>query len=111
MHMLVEDGMLDMYSKAVAVNVKTVTEQGDFAAGDDKGMGTPADSATAVAKATLELFERTGGSGLATPVTATTTVPATGVFAMGDTAKASMMTYDMIFEPRTLAWVMTSCRG
>ena len=101
MHMLVEDGQLDMYSKAVKTDVESVTNQNGFAAGDDKGMGTPADSASAVAKATLELFERADGSGLATPLTAAPT-GVTGMFAMGDTAKSSMMTYDMIFETQDI---------
>ncbi len=97
MHTLVEDGMLEMYSMAVKTDVKAVTEQNGFATGDKRGMGTTADSAMAVTKAVLELFERTDGSGLATPVNTAIPSNANG-FAMGDTAKSSMKTYDMIFE-------------
>ena len=98
MHMLVAKGELKKYDDEVKADVAMVTEQGKYGSGPDKGMGTPADSAATVGERVLAMFDRAARAGL-TPTSPPTEFPADmdGVFAMGDTATAAMMTYDQIF--------------
>ncbi len=106
MHMLVAGGDLDTHSKAVEEDVEgsvthkdytsTYTNGKNYSTGDDRGMGTPADSAVAVAEEILTLL----GGGLPTP---TPDSAPDMVFAMGDTATAAMRTYNQIFTTESIA--------
>ncbi len=104
MHMLVKkakdndkDGLYE-YDDMVKKHVKAVTEQGKYSRENDKGMGTPADSAATVGERVLAMFDRPARAGFAVPDLNDDDVEDMDkLFAMGDTAAAAMRTYDQIF--------------
>ncbi len=67
---------------------------------DDMGMGTPADSAVAVAEEIRALLAPPATVG---PATSTPRPDMDKLFAMGDTATAAMRTYDQIFTTEPIA--------